>query len=75
MMCWCVALQAISQHANIAKQLHLPAQSGSSTMLQRMRRGHTREAYDDLVQSARDAIPGIALSTDLISGKTSCQYQ
>ncbi|KAK9864446.1 hypothetical protein WJX84_002398 [Apatococcus fuscideae] len=61
-------LQAISEHANIAKQLHLPAQSGSSSMLHQMRRGHTREAYDQLVQSVRDAIPGIALSTDLISG-------
>ncbi len=62
-------MQAISMHENVAKQLHLPAQSGSSSMLQRMRRGHTREAYDLLVQSVRQTIPGIALSTDLISGE------
>ncbi|KAK9848481.1 hypothetical protein WJX84_012363 [Apatococcus fuscideae] len=61
-------LQAIAEHANVAKQLHLPAQSGSSSLLQRMRRGHTREAYDALVDSVRAAIPGIALSTDIIAG-------
>ena len=63
-----VMSQAIAEHANVAKQLHLPAQSGSSSLLQRMRRGHTREAYDALVDSVRAAIPGIALSTDIIAG-------
>ena len=37
-------------------------------MLERMRRGYTRQAYDDLVQHARRMIPGVALSTDIISG-------
>ena len=46
----------------------MPAQSGSSSMLERMRRGYTRQAYDDLVRHAREVIPGVALSTDIISG-------
>lgn len=37
-------------------------------MLERMRRGYTRQAYDDLVQHVRDVIPGVALSTDVITG-------
>lgn len=37
-------------------------------MLERMRRGYTRQAYDDLVQHVREVIPGVALSTDIISG-------
>ena len=37
-------------------------------MLERLRRGYTREAYDVLVQHARQLIPGVALSTDIISG-------
>jgi hypothetical protein len=41
-------------------------------MLQRMKRGYTREAYDALVQRARDVIPNVALSTDMITG-TVCQ--
>lgn len=52
----------------MCKQLHMPAQSGSSSMLERMRRGYTRQAYDDLVQHVRDLVPGVALSTDIISG-------
>ena len=40
-------------------------------MLERMRRGYTRQAYDALVQHAREVIPGVALSTDIISGVVS----
>ena len=59
---------AIAAHPNICKQLHLPAQSGSSSMLERMRRGYTREAYLDLATRARALLPGVALSSDFISG-------
>ena len=61
-------MQVIASKPNVCKQLHMPAQSGSSSMLERMRRGYTRQAYDDLVQHARRMIPGVALSTDIISG-------
>lgn len=61
-------LRVIAETPNVCKQLHMPAQSGSSTCLERMRRGYTREAYIDLISRARALIPGVALSSDFISG-------
>lgn len=61
-------LDAIKSHHNICNQLHMPAQSGSTFILEQMRRGYTREAYDDLVDHVRKEIPGVALSTDMIAG-------
>ncbi|XP_049876060.1 mitochondrial tRNA methylthiotransferase CDK5RAP1 [Pectinophora gossypiella] len=61
-------LQIVSERPNICKMLHLPAQSGSSTVLERMRRGYTREAYLQLVQHVRATVPGVGLSTDMICG-------
>ncbi|XP_077688203.1 mitochondrial tRNA methylthiotransferase CDK5RAP1 isoform X3 [Eretmochelys imbricata] len=61
-------LQLIQERHNICKQLHLPAQSGSSRILEAMRRGYTREAYLELVQHVRDSIPGVSLSSDFIAG-------
>lgn len=61
-------LQLIQERHNICKQIHLPAQSGSSRVLQAMRRGYTREAYLDLVENIRKAIPGVSLSSDFITG-------
>uniref|UniRef100_A0A667YK92 Mitochondrial tRNA methylthiotransferase CDK5RAP1 n=1 Tax=Myripristis murdjan TaxID=586833 RepID=A0A667YK92_9TELE len=61
-------LQLIEERANICKQIHLPAQSGSSQVLKAMRRGYTREAYLDLVENIRRIIPGVSLSSDFISG-------
>lgn len=60
--------QVIASQHNICKQLHMPAQSGSSLVLERMRRGYTREAYDELVAHVRATIPSVALSTDMIAG-------
>jgi hypothetical protein len=60
--------QVIAAHPNICKQLHMPAQSGATTTLQRMRRGYSREAYDALIDRARQLLPGVALSTDIITG-------
>ena len=48
--------------------MHLPAQSGSTTVLERMRRGYSRGQFLDLVGRARDKAPELALSTDLIVG-------
>ncbi|NXK32825.1 CK5P1 protein, partial [Piprites chloris] len=61
-------LQLIQERHNICKQLHLPAQSGSTRVLEAMRRGYTREAYLDLVHHVRDSIPGVSLSSDFIAG-------
>uniref|UniRef100_UPI003AAD2325 mitochondrial tRNA methylthiotransferase CDK5RAP1 n=1 Tax=Centroberyx gerrardi TaxID=166262 RepID=UPI003AAD2325 len=61
-------LQLIEERRNICKQIHLPAQSGSSQVLKAMRRGYTREAYLDLVENIKRIIPGVSLSSDFISG-------
>lgn len=52
----------------VCKHLHLPVQSGSTRILTAMRRRHTREEYLDLVARLREAMPEIALSTDMIVG-------
>jgi tRNA A37 methylthiotransferase MiaB len=61
-------LRVIAETPNVCKQLHMPAQSGSSSTLERMRRGYTREVYLDLIKHAREMVPGVALSSDFISG-------
>ncbi|XP_047992267.1 CDK5RAP1-like protein [Leguminivora glycinivorella] len=61
-------LQVINERPNICKLLHLPAQSGSTAVLERMRRGYTREAYLQLVDHVKSTIPGVGLSTDMICG-------
>jgi len=52
----------------LARHLHLPLQSGSVKTLQRMARKITPEAYADLLVAAREAIPGVAITTDVIVG-------
>nr|XP_020448706.1 CDK5 regulatory subunit-associated protein 1 [Monopterus albus] len=61
-------LHLIAERGNICKQIHLPAQSGSSQVLKAMRRGYTREAYLDLVENIKRIIPEVSLSSDFISG-------
>ena len=52
----------------VCRHLHLPAQSGSTRILDLMRRRYNREEYLKLVDTVRDAMPDIALSTDIIVG-------
>jgi threonylcarbamoyladenosine tRNA methylthiotransferase MtaB len=52
----------------LCRQLHLPLQSGSAATLRRMARKTTPQAYANLVAAARKAIPGIAITTDIITG-------
>ena len=61
-------LKLIASRPNISKQLHLPVQSGSNTVLERMRRGYTKEAYLNLVDRVREEVPNVTLSSDLIVG-------
>jgi tRNA A37 methylthiotransferase MiaB len=61
-------LDVIATKPNVCKQIHLPAQSGNTEMLKRMRRNYSREAYLDLVDHARSKIKGVALSSDFICG-------
>lgn len=64
----CLVRQVVAEYPNVCSQLHLPAQSGSTTCLERMKRGYSRHAFDALVEKARKIIPGVALSTDIITG-------
>lgn len=62
-------LQIIKKHPNVCNAIHLPAQSGNSEVLERMRRGYTREAYLDLVARIREIIgDDVTISSDFISG-------
>jgi tRNA-2-methylthio-N6-dimethylallyladenosine synthase len=61
-------IAAIRDLPKVCRHLHLPVQSGSTRVLAAMRRRHTREHYLDLVARLRDAMPDIALSTDMIVG-------
>ena len=61
-------LQLMASRPNVCSQLHVPAQSGNSQVLERMRRGYTRESYLELIESARSLIPSVSLSSDFITG-------
>jgi tRNA-2-methylthio-N6-dimethylallyladenosine synthase len=61
-------IEAVRSLPKVCKHMHLPVQSGSTPVLQAMRRRHTREEYLDLVDRIREAIPNVALSTDMIVG-------
>ena len=56
------------QNPRLCRQLHLPLQSGSGSVLRRMRRKYTPQAYARLVANARAMIPDLALTTDLMCG-------
>ena len=59
---------AMAEVEAVCEAVHLPAQSGSTAVLRRMLRRYTREGYLDVVRRLRAAIPGLAVSTDLIAG-------
>lgn len=61
-------LHAIAKYENLCKYIHLPVQSGSSSMLKRMNRGYTREWYLDRIDAIKRIIPDCELSTDIIAG-------
>ena len=61
-------LEVIAKTPNIAKQIHLPAQSGSNRVLAAMRRGYSREAYLTLAARIRQLVPGVSISSDFIAG-------
>jgi tRNA-2-methylthio-N6-dimethylallyladenosine synthase len=61
-------IAAMRDLPKVARHLHLPVQSGSTRVLAAMRRRHTRERYLELIASLREAMPDIALSTDMIVG-------
>jgi tRNA-2-methylthio-N6-dimethylallyladenosine synthase len=61
-------IAAIAEEPKVCKYVHLPVQSGSDIVLERMRRGYTVADYHAIVGALRKAVPDIALSTDILSG-------
>ena len=61
-------IAAMAECASVCEHVHLPAQSGSSRVLKAMRRTYDRSRYLRLVERLREAIPDLALGTDLIVG-------
>ncbi len=61
-------IAAIVECEAVCEQVHLPLQSGSTRILKAMRRTYSRERYLALVERLRDAIPDLALGTDIIVG-------
>ena len=58
----------MSEHDNICRHIHLPVQSGSDVMLEKMRRRYTREWYLGRVAKIREVMPDCAITTDIIAG-------
>jgi tRNA-2-methylthio-N6-dimethylallyladenosine synthase len=61
-------LDAMGGLPKICRHLHLPVQSGSTAVLEAMRRRYTRDSYLELVDRIRESLPDVALSTDMIVG-------
>jgi len=61
-------IEAMAETAAFCEHVHLPMQSGSTRTLKRMLRRYTREAYFECAARLRSAIPGLALTTDIIVG-------
>jgi len=61
-------LKIISQHPNLCRSIHLPVQSGSSFVLERMKRKYTREHYMNRISAINKYLPGASISTDIIAG-------
>lgn len=61
-------LTVIAEEPNVCKSIHLPVQSGSSTILKAMNRKYTREWYLDRIEAIRRIVPDCGLSTDIIAG-------
>ncbi len=61
-------IRAMAETPSVCRELHLPLQSGSTAVLEKMNRGYSREDYLRLVGELRSALPGLELSTDIIVG-------
>lgn len=61
-------INAYGQCKKLCPHIHLPVQSGSTAILEKMNRKYTKEAYLDLVKKLRQKLPDIAITTDIIVG-------
>ena len=71
-------IDAMANSPSVCKHLHLPLQSGSTEVLERMRRTYTAAEYRDLVSKLRERVPDIAITTDVIvgfCGETDAEFQ
>lgn len=61
-------LYTMAKFNNICNHIHLPAQSGSTNILEKMKRGYTREWYMDRIEAIKRILPDCAVSTDIMTG-------
>ena len=61
-------LHVMARYPNICKHIHLPVQSGSNVMLERMNRKYTREHYLERISRIREILPDCSVTTDVIAG-------
>lgn len=61
-------LEKMAQYQNICKSIHLPIQSGSTRILEMMKRGYSHEWYMERIAAIRRILPDCAISTDIIAG-------
>ena len=61
-------IDTMAKYANICEHIHLPVQSGSDRLLEKMRRRYTAEWYLDRVARIREVMPGCGITTDVIAG-------
>ena len=61
-------IYTMAMYENICRHIHLPVQSGSNAMLEKMRRKYTREWYLERVRKIRSVMPDCGLTTDIIAG-------
>ena len=68
-------IETMARYPNICHHIHLPVQSGSDRILEKMRRRYTRQWYLDRVAKIRELIPHCAISTDVIAGLRSATLE
>ena len=61
-------VSAMAECESVCEHIHLPVQAGSDAVLKRMKRAYSRKSYLEKVEMVRDAIPGVAITTDIIVG-------
>ncbi|MCQ2170519.1 MAG: tRNA (N6-isopentenyl adenosine(37)-C2)-methylthiotransferase MiaB [Bacteroidales bacterium] len=61
-------LEVMAANPNVCRHIHLPVQSGSNRILEKMRRRYTREWYLERVRAIRAKVPGCSITTDVIAG-------